>query len=538
MACTVTSAQTANSATTLQPPGTVAPTPSPAPVQPPPGAAPTLQPPTTAAPQPLTTPQTLSQLGQPDAFTGINDGFATDSAALGATRESFSAAPTAIGDFFGGGLSAFGGVQRVNNSYILSGNLLSGGPGQANAILGFDLPPNLRPPDDLFTTGLGIDASGDGNPDTFALAEPLPTSDAPTSPGAGFLFDSSTGQAVFVGNGGGTAAANGIFTDGQQWFVSYDYIAPVTPDGVNGRGGLIPVPGPGVATRRIKIGENYSPVVRDRCTFNYSFFNDAYAGLGDISRYTLGMERILVDGLLSVEARLPLAGTYASNQDLLRGQQSDFEIGNTALILKSILLSTENLVWAAGMGVALPTADDSRLQRGGRNLLVVHNESVNLLPFSSVFYRVNDDFCVQSLIQVDVAANGNPIYGDLTGRSLPKLGEFTDSTLIALDVAATQTLYRSCGGCRHRRRGLSLQEVLLNTELHYTGTAQESDFVSSNGLTYTNLSRNFNILNATMGLHLVLSNNLVVTPAMSVPLRDGLDEQFDYEAIVQVNYLR
>jgi hypothetical protein len=46
------------------------------------------------------------------------------------------------------------------------------------------------------------------------------------------------------------------------------------------------------------------------------------------------------------------------------------------------------------------------------------------------------------------------------------------------------------------------------------------------------------VVNATAGLHLVLRNNLIVTPAMSVPLRDGLDEQFDYEAIVHLNYLR
>ena len=61
--------------------------------------------------------------------------------------------------------------------------------------------------------------------------------------------------------------------------------------------------------------------------------------------------------------------------------------------------------------------------------------------------------------------------------------------------------------------------------------------VTNEGLTYTNLQRYFNVLNATAGFHFVLGDNVVVTPAMSVPMREGLDEQYDYEAIVQVNYL-
>ena len=79
---------------------------------------------------------------------------------------------------------------------------------------------------------------------------------------------------------------------------------------------------------------------------------------------------------------------------------------------------------------------------------------------------------------------------------------------------------------------------MLNAELHYTGTLEESDIVQGGGLTYTNLKRNFNIVNATLGAHLVTAKNFVITPGMTVPLRDGLYKQFDYEAIVQVNYLR
>ena len=80
--------------------------------------------------------------------------------------------------------------------------------------------------------------------------------------------------------------------------------------------------------------------------------------------------------------------------------------------------------------------------------------------------------------------------------------------------------------------------MLLNAEVHYTGTLNEPDVVRDGSLVYSNLQRHFNIVNATFGSHLVLPNNIVVSPAMAIPLRGGLDKQFDYEAIVQLNYLR
>jgi hypothetical protein len=183
------------------------------------------------------------------------------------------------------------------------------------------------------------------------------------------------------------------------------------------------------------------------------------------------------------------------------------------------------------MGMTLPTADDTKIRQGGQNVLVVKNKTVHLLPFSAMLWRHSRDTSLQAYLQLDVAANGDEVFGDLTGGPLPKLGVFNDSTLMNIDVAMSHVIYRN----RCRRM---LRQIIANGELHYTGTLQESDFVSNNGLTYTNLKRNFNVVNATAGCHFVLCNNLVVTPAMSVPLRDGLDEQFDYEAIVQVNYLR
>jgi hypothetical protein len=45
-------------------------------------------------------------------------------------------------------------------------------------------------------------------------------------------------------------------------------------------------------------------------------------------------------------------------------------------------------------------------------------------------------------------------------------------------------------------------------------------------------------VNATFSQHWVLANNVVITPGIAVPLRSGTDKQFDFEAILQLNYLR
>lgn len=444
---------------------------------------------------------------------------------LGATAGSYSSAPNMIGDIFGTGLSSFGGSQTVSFSGYAAGVITSGAPGSATSDLAFEFGTDTVP-NDIFNDPPGFDlAGGDGAADTFAIREPLPPNDALTSPGPGFVFDGGT--AVYTNNQTSTTAQPGIYQDGQDWFISYSYTQTLGGSQENGR----PLPGPGVAARRVKISENFSPEVRDRFFTSYNFFNDALGGLGDISRYTFGLERILVDNLISLEARLPTAGTYASTQDLDLRAARDFEFGNAALILKGVLLRNEHFIWSGGLGVGLPTADDTRIRSGGQEVLRVENETVHLLPFTALLLRMSRDTAVQAYMQLDVAANGDPVYADLTGGPLPQIGVFNDSTLIYLDAAVSHVIYRD--PCSR-----FLQQVLATGELHYSGTMQESDFVQSGNLNYTNLKRHFNVVNATFGMHMVLKNNLVLTPAMSIPLRDGLDEQFDYEAIVHLNYLR
>ena len=446
---------------------------------------------------------------------------------LGAASGGFSSAPNMIGDLFGGGVSTIVGTDVVPFSGYANGDVLTlpvvNGSPNARLVFEFGGDPV---PDDVFTTGTGMDlAGGDGFADTFALAEPLPPSDAPTSTGPGFTFDGGT--AVYVaGDGSATTPQPGAYTDNALWYLAYSYSQTLLPPDEGGR----PIPTPGVSVRRVKLSENFSPEVRDRCFGSYNFFNDAYGGLGDVSRYTLGLERVLVDRLISLEARLLMAGTYGSTQALDNRESRDFELGNAAFIGKAVLLRNQHFIWSGGLGFTIPSADDTRVKRGGREILVIKNRTVHLLPFTALLLRLSEKTYFQAYMQLDVAANGDPIYGNLSGGSLSKFGVFNASTLVNLDFAVNHLLYRN------RNRGF-LRQVLANAELHYTGSLQESDVVTNEGLTYTNLQRYFNVLTATAGFHFVLGDNVVVTPAMSVPMREGLDEQYDYEAIVQVNYL-
>ncbi|GAA5508074.1 hypothetical protein [Novipirellula caenicola] len=450
----------------------------------------------------------------------------------GATHGSFSSTPTVIGDFFGGGFSSFAGTQTVTFSHLLPGTILpGGGAGSPNSTIAFEFGNDI-PHNDLFTTGTGFDSSGNGSIDTFFLAEPLPTSDAPTSPGPGFVFDPSTATAVHSAGAANPPSQNdspALYFDGDKWFVTYSYTGEVGGTGT----ASIPVPGPGVSTRRVKVAENFSPAIRHRVYLNYSFFNDAFGGLGDISRYTLGVEKVLFEDLVSIEFRLPTAATYGSTQTLGTRQDRNFEIGNLTIIPKAVLSFNEHYIWSAGLGVSVPTADDTRLRdHSGRDLLVVENQSVHLLPFSGLLYRVNPDTTFQTYLQLDIAANGDPIRANRVNDALPVIGKFTDSTLMHLDVAATRSIYRN----PKRGEGI-IQQALFNTELHYTATLQDSDMVSAGTLRYTNLANHFNIVNATAGFHLLVNEKWVVTPAISIPLRDGLDEQFDYEAMLQINFM-
>ena len=100
-----------------------------------------------------------------------------------------------------------------------------------------------------------------------------------------------------------------------------------------------------------------------------------------------------------------------------------------------------------------------------------------------------------------------------------------------IDASYHHTLLR-------QSRRESLREVIGNAEIHYTGSLEKAGVVRGNGLTVTDLAERFDVVNATFSSHWLLGDNVVVTPGMSIPLTTGTNRQFNFEAILQLNYLR
>jgi hypothetical protein len=382
------------------------------------------------------------------------------------------------------------------------------------------------------------------DPPTVNAVPPIDTLQGPEAGlgGGGLPGDLSAALGAGAAAGFGAALADSSIGRG-----SYSAAPNMTGDlfGMGGSSIIIPgqvptgpnygeriyLPGPDVATRRVKLSENFSPEVRDRCFLNYNYFNNAIGGLDDVNRWTLGLERLLVDDLISLEARLPMASTLSSTQDSLAMGDRGYELGNLTLITKGVLFRDEDSLWTAGMGVTAPLPDDSLLTRGSTPLVQIENEAVHLLPFIATLQQLNSRTLFQAFAEIDVDTNGNPVYGNATLGTLPYAGRLNDSTLLMLDFSLHRLL-------RQSPRGAFVRQVIGNAELHYTGSLEDADIVRGPGFEITDLARRFNIVNATFSQHWVLANNVVITPGISVPLRSGTDKQFDFEAILQLNYLR
>lgn len=457
----------------------------------------------------------------------------------GAGRGSFSAAPNMTGDFFGAGVSQITGKVQVPFSAVLPGFILNDvSNGSPDALLGFGNVDVTPPPFGLESTGLGMASQAEGPIDTFALAEPMVPNLYPTAPGPGFVFDGGT--AIWLGPKSigspnfdgqfesdiGQVPVPPGFADGDDWQVDYSYSSHLTEDGRP-----IFLAGPDVATRRVKLSENFSPEVRDRCFMNYNYFNNAMGGLGDVNRWVLGIERILYEDMISLELRQPMAGTRSGRQDIGAPGDRSYELGNLTAIGKAVLYRNHRWIWTSGLGVTAPLARDSKLMRGNETLLRIENQAVHLLPYSAMLYRHDAVNLFQFYTQLDVDVSGNPIRGNLNGGNLPLLGRYREASLMHVDLSYHRVLNLN-------RRGGWIKEAIANAELHYTGSLEDSNVVSGNGILVTNLARRFNVVNATFSNHWLLSNHLVVTPGIAVPLRGGNDRQFNLEAILQVNYLR
>ncbi len=276
--------------------------------------------------------------------------------------------------------------------------------------------------------------------------------------------------------------------------------------------------------RRFKISENVSPMPQDRVYVNYNHFENAlndYLGRPiSLDRVAIGMEKTFLDGIASIDTRLPIAHGLNSTQDYASTNTDGTELGNLSFALKAILLSGSRGVLSFGTTLTLPTGDDYVENFAGSSpFLVVENDAVHMAPFVGWLVRPNDQWFAQGFVQTDFDLNGNDVRTAFSGFE----GVLQDQNLLFVDASVGKWLLKS------KQRNARLSGLAAISELHYTMTMNDSDRVAGIG----NPFENVDVLNMTNALHFQLQKTALRIGA-GVPLRNDEERLFDAEIIAQM----
>lgn len=300
---------------------------------------------------------------------------------------------------------------------------------------------------------------------------------------------------------------------------------------------VIPTASPstgGVVVGRQKTAENTSPIPRDRVFMSYSYFENTplFPGGVNVNRFSPGFEKTFLDGNASLEARFPFATTLDS--DLTVGGFTDtshMEFGNIYLALKGLLYRNQTTALSAGLGMILPTGDDTRVSMAnGLPLVRVNNESVHLMPFLGGLITPNDRLFAQGFIQFDFDANGNTVDLNLFGNRLTRAGVADDPTYMYLDAGIGYWLYRNQTGSSW------LTGLAPTVELHYNRSLEDADVIQRGFYQVGSFADDVQNLNALIGGTAVLGQNTTLTAAYVTPIGNSADQFFDGEARVSLNW--
>ncbi len=295
--------------------------------------------------------------------------------------------------------------------------------------------------------------------------------------------------------------------------------------------------------RRVKISDNNHVIPQDRVFFAYHAFDNAYqvnrspaVGLPplitretSLERYTFGVEKTFLEGLSSVELRIPFGADFdITSPDYV---MDSGRVGNLTIILKSLLLVCDDYAVTAGLGIDTPTGSDVS---GALPLLGgafrVDNTAVHLLPFLGVAWAPNDLYFMQFFTQFDIATNGNDVA--VFDPTQVTVGSLNPQNLVHLDLELGRWLYQCHGGCVSGIAGV--------LEFHYTGTLQESDFaggpVAPGFVFFGNPANHYDVWNLTVGLHTEMARGTQLRVGGVFPLSDGDNRFFDSE--LQLSIIR
>jgi hypothetical protein len=299
---------------------------------------------------------------------------------------------------------------------------------------------------------------------------------------------------------------------------------------------------PLVAGSRVKIGENNSAAAMDRGYLTYQHFHNALQfdsdptivsspASGSVDRVVAGLEKTLLDGICSIDLRLPVYSSFGFPGAPF-GVFDGGTLGNLTVTPKFMLLSSETTVFSAGMGVNTPTGDDTTIVIDG-NLLTVRNEAVHLLPFIAYTSAPGDIAFFQAFAQLDLATNGNSVeFTDSILGSVSPAGIFTEQNLLHVDMMGGHWLWRESTS--------PLSGVAILLEIHYTSTLQDTDIIAASAisgstLALLNAGNRQDVFNFTSGLQLQCDDTTAIRIGAVFPLRDENNRFFDTELNLQIN---
>lgn len=410
------------------------------------------------------------------------------------------------------------------------------------------------------------------------LATPMPLPLEPAEPllsSFGSFARSSNLTGAFAGSLSAAPGMIGDTTSGSCGVVRFEGGLPV-----------VSVQHPTFACSRLNISENNSALVRDRIYLSYRHFENAsevsvFADFdgGDrasqnIDRFTFAIEKKLCE-VASLEVRIPVNLQLSSDLQFsqttgppggsaiidLPLQDIDGDLGNIALIWKTVFIQGDQGIWSGGLALNLPTAPDVRLQgeidderfviqdpTGATADQIVdlefffdaniRNRLINLSPFTAMLIPLGSKNFVQGFAQLDLPIR--PLEGSVRsqlrlpgfGVTLPEFDEAGD-----IDV---QKLLRASVGVGRRLHRSPRGSVTGLVELHYTTTIEDDNSVQlpvlprlgslipATDVEVGNISNRTDILNLVAGLAFQ-RDRVLMTHGVAMPLRESPDRGFDFE---------
>lgn len=378
---------------------------------------------------------------------------------------------------------------------------------------------------------------------------------------------SSTPSAPLGGQGGGQSSLASAFEGGGVGGPSFGNVpamigdifsgSPTLPQsGAGPQGVFNNVPFPTTPTTGfLKLADDTSPIPRDRLIFDYSYFQNVPLTQGgiNVNRFALGFEKTIGSDRFSIEVIAPFATTL--NSDVFVNtpgdqiNQTDTEFGDVTIWLKYLLYKGDTYGISGGLGVMAPTAKalTVSLQNGATgtpDLYRISNSETFLMPFIGSAWTPTDKIFVQQFLQMSFSPNANSVYQNESfsgGDSNTFTGKLHDPAFIYYDISAGYWLFHDCPGSCDFVTGLA-----GIFEVHYNQSLSNFDSVPLSPNTgWTTPGQNvqiggggtFTSLNLTAGFVTEIRENALLFVGATVPTIGGSGHEFDYQIMVNFNYL-